>query len=395
VVHSRRKALAPAALASVLVGTLLLGCSGGGGSPAPTPSSASTPDTSATSDTSTGPVPPTIDPLAAATGLPGEPTDVVTGLDVPWGLAALPDGSALVTLRDEARVVQVGPGVLNTIGTDEPDGRVPDVAPNGEGGLLGIALSPDFATDGFVYLFQTARADNRVVRYSFTQNRLTQGTPVLTGIPKNSTHNGGRVAFGPDGMLYVGTGDAQDRPAAQDVQALGGKILRILPDGSIPADNPFPGSRTWSYGHRNPQGFGWDSTGRLIASEFGQDTWDELNVIRAGGNYGWPDVEGPGDGGGRFVAPIQTWATDEASPSGVAVTPDAVYVAGLRGQRLWRVPLNPDGPTGTPDAYLDGTLGRLRTVEVGPGGSLWILTSNTFRGEPRAGDDRLVTVPLT
>ncbi|MFD0483428.1 PQQ-dependent sugar dehydrogenase [Kineococcus sp. GCM10028916] len=385
--HSRREALAAG---SALALGLLAGCSDGSGTPAPTSTPATSDPPAPAPTSSTAPA----DALAAATGLPGQPSDIATGLDVPWGLAVLPDGTALVTLRDEARVVRIGPGVLTSLGTEELDGKVPDVVPDGEGGLLGIALSPQFASDGFVYLYQTARADNRVVRYTLAQNRLTQATPVLTGIPKNSTHNGGRIAFGPDGMLYVGAGDAQNRPAAQDVNALGGKILRILPDGSIPADNPFPGSRTWSYGHRNPQGFGWDSTGRLIASEFGQDTWDELNVVRGGGNYGWPEVEGPGDGDGRFVAPVQTWATDDASPSGVAVTPDAVYVAALKGQRLCRVPLNPDGPTGTPDAYLEGTLGRLRTVEVGPDGSLWILTSNTFRGEPRPGDDRLVTVPL-
>ncbi|ABS02810.1 PQQ-dependent sugar dehydrogenase [Kineococcus radiotolerans] len=397
--RSRRQALLPAALAAAL----LTGCAGGDDAGAP-PSSAPAPSPAASSPAPADPAPADpapapsttspVDALAAATGLPGEPTDVVTGLDVPWGLAVLPDGTALVTLRDEARVVRVGPGVLTAVGTEEPDGKVPGVVPGGEGGLLGIALSPGFATDGFVYLYQTTRGDNRVVRYSLAADRLTGATPVLTGIPKNSTHNGGRIAFGPDGMLYVGTGDAQDRAAAQDVNSLGGKILRVAPDGSVPAGNPFPGSRTWSYGHRNPQGFGWDAGGRLIAAEFGQDTWDELNVVRAGGNHGWPEVEGPGDGGGRFVAPVQTWTTDQASPSGIVVTPDAVYVAALRGQKLWRVPLNPDGSTGSPDAYLDGTLGRLRTVEVGPDGSLWVLTSNTFRGQPRAGDDRLVRVPL-
>jgi len=374
-------------LPTALVATLLAGCSN-------TPEPTAAPTTASSSASSSPATPAPTDPVAAAIGFPGEPTDITTGLDVPWGLAVLPDGTALVTLRDEARVLQVGPGVLNAIGADGEDGAVPDVYPDGEGGLLGIALSPDFATDNHVFLYQTARQDNRVVRYTLAQNRLTEPTEIVTGIPKNSTHNGGRIAFGPDGMLYIGTGDAQDRPTAQDVNSLGGKILRVLPDGSVPPDNPFSGSRTWSYGHRNPQGFGWDSAGRLIASEFGQDTWDELNVIRPGGNYGWPTVEGPGDGGGQFVAPVQTWATDDASPSGVAVTPDAVYVAALRGEKLWRVPLNPDGPTGTPDAYLDGTLGRLRTVEVGPDGTLWMLTSNTFRGEPRAGDDRLVTVPL-
>ncbi|NYD24170.1 PQQ-dependent sugar dehydrogenase [Kineococcus aurantiacus] len=383
------RALVPVAL----TGVLLVGCSNSApGASSPSPTSATSSAEPAPTGGAAAPVP---DPRAAAIGKPGTPVDIATGLDVPWGLAVLPDGTALVTLRDQARVVRLGPGVRDVLGTDGPDGEVPDVAPAGEGGLLGVAVSPAFTTDQHVFLYQTARDDNRVVRYTLVQNRLTQATPIVTGIPKNTTHNGGRLAFGPDGKLYVGTGDAQDRPSAQDVGSLGGKVLRVEADGSIPSDNPFQGSRTWSYGHRNVQGFGWDATGRMIASEFGQDTWDELNVIRPGGNYGWPEVEGPGDGGGEYVAPLQTWATADSSPSGVAVTPDAVYVAALRGQRLWRVPLNPDGPTGTPDAYLDGTLGRLRTVEVGPDGSLWVLTSNTFRGTPRQGDDRLVTVPLT
>ncbi|WP_337061560.1 PQQ-dependent sugar dehydrogenase [Kineococcus sp. G2] len=395
---THRRAARPAGVLSVLLLVAACGGADGGGrtpatAPAGTPSTpaastpaASTPAASTPGGASTPP---------AAAGVPGTPVDVTTGLDVPWGLAVLPDGTALVTLRDEARVVRTGPGVLARVAATGQDGRVDGVVPDGEGGLLGIALSPGFAQDGQVYLFLTTRDDNRVVRYSYADDRLSDPRPVLTGIPKNSTHNGGRIAFGPDGMLYVGTGDAQDRAAAQDPRSLAGKVLRVAPDGSVPPDNPFEGSPTWSYGHRNPQGFAWDSTGRLIASEFGQDTYDELNVIRPGGNYGWPVVEGPGDGGGRFVAPVQTWATAEASPSGVAVTSDAVLVAGLRGERLWRVPLTPEGPTGTPEAYLQGALGRLRSVEVGPDGSLWVLTSNTFRGEPRAGDDRLVSVPLT
>ncbi|NIZ90231.1 PQQ-dependent sugar dehydrogenase [Kineococcus rubinsiae] len=398
------RSAAPRPLVALALTLLLAGCSDPGGAggtgtvatPSVTPSL--TPSTSGPAGTPTptpGAPSASGDPAATASGTPGAPQDITTGLDVPWDLAVLPDGTALVTLRDSARVVQAGPGLLAQVPSTGRDGAVPDVVPAGEGGLLGIALSPTFGEDAQVFLYYTAREDNRVVRFTYEGGRLVDPVPVLTGIPKGTTHNGGRIRFGPDDLLYVGTGDAQNRPAAQDVNALGGKILRITRDGAVPDGNPFPGSRTWSLGHRNPQGFGWDSTGRMIAAEFGQDRFDELNVIRPGGNYGWPEVEGPGDGGGRFVAPFQTWTTDEASPSGLAVTADAVYVAALRGQKLWRVPLNPDGPTGTPDAYLDGTLGRLRAAEVGPDGSLWVLTSNTFRGEPRPGDDRLVSVPLS
>ena len=268
----------------------------------------------------------------------------MTGLAVPWGLAVLPDGTALVTLRDEARVVQVGPGVLTAIGTGEPDGRVPGVVPAGEGGLLGIALSPEFSTDGFVYLYETARDDNRVVRYSLAANRLTGATPVPTGIPKNTTHNGGRIAFGPDGMLYVGTGDAQDRAAAQDVDALGGKILRIRPTVRS-RRQPVPRVAHLVLRPPQPAGFrlGLHGPAHRLGVRSGHLGRAERHPGRR--NYGWPEVEGPGDGGGRFTAPVQTWTTDQASPSGIAVTPDAVYVAALRGQKLWRVPLNPDGPT--------------------------------------------------
>ncbi|WP_432570666.1 PQQ-dependent sugar dehydrogenase [Kineococcus sp. SYSU DK005] len=388
------RAAGPRTAAALLALALTGACSGApaGEEPAASPAPAGTPAPAAPPAPAPAPLPP--DAVAAAVGNPGDPVDLTTGLDVPWGMAVLPDGTALITLRDEARVVRTGPGTLTRVAATGEGGTVADVVPGGEGGLLGVAVSPSFAEDGQVFLYLTARDDNRVVRYTYAADRLSDPRPVLTGIPKNTTHNGGRLAFGPDGMLYVGTGDAQDRSAAQDPRSLGGKVLRITPDGAVPPDNPFAGSPTWSLGHRNPQGLGWDSAGRLIAAEFGQDRFDELNVIRPGGNYGWPEVEGPGDGGGRFVAPVQTWTTDVASPSGLTVTPDAVYLAALRGERLWRVPLNPEGPTGTPDEYLTGALGRLRTVEVGPDGSLWVLTSNTFRGEPRAGDDRLVSVPL-
>jgi glucose/arabinose dehydrogenase len=165
----------------------------------------------------------------------------------------------------------------------------------------------------------------------------------------------------------------------------------MTPDGQVPADNPLPGSLVYSYGHRNPQGIAWAADGTLYASEFGQDTWDELNVIEPGGNYGWPVVEGVGEG---FVNPVATWATDEASPSGLAVTDEGVYLAGLRGERLWRVPLTADG-VGTPQALLVGEYGRLRAVAVAPDGSLWVLTNNTDgRGTPRPGDDRILRVVL-
>ena len=347
----------------------------------PSPSSAPSPS-STFAGTSAAGVP---DPAGAS--------DVVTGLDVPWDLAFLPDGSALVTLRDEARVVHVDPdGTRTDVQADGDAGTVAGVAPDGEGGLLGITTD---ATAQHVLVYVSGAEDNRVVRYRFDRERLVldEPTPLVTGIPRSEVHNGGRIDLGPDGFLYVATGDARDVAAAPDRSSLAGKVLRVTLDGEPAPGNPDPTSPVWTSGHRNVQGLGWSPDGTMWASEFGQNTTDELNVLRAGDDYGWPEVEGTGGVDG-LVDPVATWSTDEASPSGIAVTSDAVYLAALRGQRLWRVPVGPGGEvTGEPTVALDG-LGRLRHVEVAPDGSLWVLTSNTFRGDPRAGDDRIVRVPL-
>jgi glucose/arabinose dehydrogenase len=320
---------------------------------------------------------------------------VATGLAVPWSVAVLPDGSALVTLRDAARVVRIAQdGTVTPVVATGPRGTVPGVRPSGEGGLLGVTVSPAFAEDQLVYLYLTAGAENRIVRARLDGDRLGKPTVLLAGIPASRIHNGGRLAFGPDGMLYATTGDATNGEAAQDPGSLSGKILRLTPDGKPAPGNPFAGSPVWSLGHRNVQGIGWDAAGRMYASEFGQNRLDELNLIKPGANYGWPHVEGSG-GAPRFTDPLVTWTTDEASPSGILVTGDAVYLAALRGERLWRVPLA-DGRVGTPEPLLVGDLGRLRDVVLAPdGGSLYVLTNNTARGTPRAGDDRLVRLPLS
>jgi glucose/arabinose dehydrogenase len=351
--------------------------------PTRTTSSATSPWSSASHDT---------DAPAAVASV----QDIATGLDVPWGLARLPDGSHLVSLRDEARIVHIAvDGTVSRVPATGRDGRIPGVHPDGEGGLMGLALEPDDPSTVYAYL--TAADDNRVVRMSYTGRRLGPLRLVVAGIPKSGVHNGGRIAFGPDGMLYIATGDGSDGGRAQDRRSLGGKILRVTPQGRPAPGNPFAGSPVWSLGHRNVQGLGWDSQGRMFASEFGQNTWDELNRIEPGHNYGWPDVEGAGgDSAVRrgFTNPLAAWRTDEASPSGLAVGDGAVWLAALRGQRLWRVPVHEDGSVGRPQALLHGQLGRLRSVEVEPDGSLLLLTSNTFRGQPRQGDDRLVRVSL-
>jgi glucose/arabinose dehydrogenase len=315
------------------------------------------------------------------------PQVVATGLTVPWGLGFLPDGTALVAERNSGRILRLQPGsapaVVTTIG---------GVAAGGEAGLLGLAVSPTYAQDGYVYVYFTTSSDNRIARFRLTAPQTQE--VVLSGLARANIHDGGRIAFGPDGMLYAGVGDAANTALAQNQQSLNGKILRMRPDGGVPASgNPFPNSLVYSLGHRNVQGLAWDAQGRMYASEFGQNTYDEVNLIVAGGNYGWPVVEGRGTDT-RFRNPIVVWTTAEASPSGAAVDGSTLYVAALRGQRLWSVPLDGAGGAGTPVALLQGRYGRLRTVERAPDGSLWIATSNRDgRGTPAADDDRVIRFP--
>ncbi|MGV0740988.1 PQQ-dependent sugar dehydrogenase [Mycolicibacterium sp. XJ870] len=308
------------------------------------------------------------------------PSDIATNLDVPWGIAFLPDGSALIAERDSAAIKQLtAPGVVNQVGS------VAGVAARGEGGLLGLATA---GTTVFAY-FTTAQ-DNRVVQMRFDDGTLSAQSPILTGIPAGSRHDGGRIAFGPDGKLYVATGEVGDPGLAQDRSSLGGKILRINPDGSIPADNPDPASPVWSFGHRNIQGLAWDSAGRLWATEYGANRVDELNLIRPGANYGWPMAEGRADTEG-LVDPMIEWGTGEASPSGLAYFGGSLWVAALRGQRLIQVPVSGDGSLGPETLQFVGQYGRLRTVVAAPDGTLWFTTSNRDgRGSARDGDDRIL-----
>jgi glucose/arabinose dehydrogenase len=308
---------------------------------------------------------------------------VATGLASPWGLTFLPDGSALVSERNTGQLKRIANGAVTTVGT------VPGVVAGGEGGLHGLAVAPTFATDRFVYAYFTAASDNRVVRIPFNTG-LGQPEVIVSGIPKAQIHNGGRLAFGPDGMLYVATGDAGQSANSQNPSSLGGKILRVTPTGAAAPGNPTEGNRMWSMGHRNVQGLAFDDAGRLWASEFGQNTWDELNLIQAGRNYGWPTVEGT-NSNPNFVNPVVQWPTSEASPSGIAFSRDTVWLASLRGQRLWAVPVRDGALDGTPVNFFNGAHGRLRMVTNAPDGSLWLMTNNTDgRGTPRPGDDRLL-----
>ena len=311
---------------------------------------------------------------------------IATGLSVPWGIAFLPGGDALVAERTTGRVLRIA----RRGGRPRLAMRVPGVDTGaGEGGLLGLAVSPHYSRDRLVYAYFTSRSDNRIVRFKLGGT----ARPIVTGIARGSIHDGGRIAFGPDGKLYAGVGETGDSGLAQDRGSMNGKILRMDPDGGVPADNPFAGSRVWSWGHRNVQGLAWDRAGRLWATEFGQNTFDEVNLIRRGNNYGWPVVEGKGDThGGTYTNPLVTWATSDASPSGAAIIGSTLYVAALRGECVWRVPLHGAG-SGTADADLAGRYGRIRTVVAAPDETLWVATSNRDgRGSPRPGDDRIVAV---
>ena len=302
------------------------------------------------------------------------------GLSIPWGLDFLPNRAALVSERSSGDILRIP----KDGGRAKRVMRVPGVDRNaGEGGLLGIALSPDYRRDGLVFAYLTTKRDNRIVRFKLGE----RPKPILTGIERSTIHNGGRIAFGPDGLLYAGVGDAADTSNSQDSGSPNGKILRINRKGGVPKSNPFPGSPVYSLGHRNVQGLAWDRKDRLWATEFGQDRRDEVNLIKPGKNYGWPIVEGKGDTqGGKFTNPQVTWSPAQSSPSGAAILGSTLYVAALQGERLWQIPLK-GKRAGKPKATLKGRFGRLRTVEVAPDRSLWITTSNDDRG---GGPDKVV-----
>jgi glucose/arabinose dehydrogenase len=324
----------------------------------------------------------------SATPRPGRPHVVgvvASGLQAPWGITFLPDGSALVGERDTTRVLAIEDGDVR------PVGRVEGVQPQGEAGLLGLAASPSYDEDQLVYAYLSTASDNRVVRMSYDGRRLGPPEAVLTGIPNGFIHDGGRLLFAPDGNLFVSTGETGSAELAQDRDSLAGKILRITPDGKAAPGNPRDGSRVWTMGHRNVQGLAFDGSGRLWATEFGANTWDELNRIDKGRNYGWPLVEGRGDLS-EYRNPFVQWRTSEASPSGLAFLDGSLWAGALRGGRLWQVPVRGDG-TGRPRDFFVGDYGRMRTVVAAPDGNLWVTTSNRDgRGEPAPKDDRILVV---
>ena len=344
----------------------------------------------------------------------------VRGLEVPWSLAFLPDGRAMVSERPgrirlirDGRLVETPYAILDSEEVKPGLGGVlTQIFAGGEGGLMGLAIHPRFPDPPFVYVMHTYRKGdtiaNRVIRLVDEGTHARFDRVIIDGIPGASFHNGGRIAFGPDGMLYATTGEIFEADHAQDLKSLGGKVLRVAPDGGIPADNPFPGSPVWSYGHRNPQGLAWHpETGDLFISEhgpsgeFGLRAHDEINVVRKGGNYGWPLVVGaPGRKG--FVDPLVAWKDIAVPPAGVAFWRGDLYVAVLGAGSLIRIGVE-RGVYHTSAAwrvtaierwFAEGprtsVLGRLRAVSVGPDGLLYFATSNRDgRGTPRPGDDTI------
>jgi glucose/arabinose dehydrogenase len=334
--------------------------------------------------------------LAGAAGTNGvKVTTVASGLRIPWEIAFLPDGRALVTER---------PGAVRLLGVDGKLERRPvaqiEVSPQGEGGLLGLALDPSFDRNRYVYLYFTTPDEMRLERWRLTAGHLRRQASLVSGIKSGQVHDSGRIAFGPDRRLYVATGDAGQPELAQDPASLNGKFLALSPHQYRGAGGR---PQIISSGHRNPQGFDWQmGTNRLFATEHGPsgfdgpEGYDEINEIVKGRNYGWPTVIGTGNPG--FTDPIQLYQAPIA-PSGATFVTRAgsswrgsFIFACLRGQELRRLVLNGDRVV-TDEALLTGRYGRLRTVVEGPGGALYVLTSNTDgRGIARPGDDRILRI---
>jgi glucose/arabinose dehydrogenase len=312
----------------------------------------------------------------------GTPVEIVNGLVIPW--SAVPVG-------DEVLVSQRGTGEIMAVRSGEAVrsvGTIPDLVAHGDGGMLGLATLTEDGTT-WLYAFHSTPSGNRIVRMAYRDGSLGAMQMVLDGVPGGRGHNGGRIAFGPDGMLYATVGETRNPSLSQDLSSLAGKILRMTPTGGVPADNPMAGSLIYSLGLRNSQGLAWDDEGQLWATDFGDDGWDELNRIEPGGNYGWPAVEGKG-GNPAYIDPVIQWGTKEMGPSGLAYVGGTFFVAGLTGQRLWTVTIEAAGEAKA-TAHYAGEFGRVRHVFEASDGTLWFLTN----GRHGAGGGEIMSVSLS
>lgn len=321
---------------------------------------------------------------------PDEVEVVAQNLSIPWSIAFLPNGDMLVTER---------PGALRVFGNNPKEISIPHVVPRGEGGLMGITLHPQFSENRYIYLYltteQSGKTINRVARYAFDGNSIADGYIVIDSIPGGTVHNSGTLAFGPDGFLYVATGDAGDSQNSQNLSSLAGKILRVHDDGKIPADNPF-GTAVYSYGHRNAQGLVWDEQGGLWSSEHGrsgvQSGLDEINYIEKGANYGWPEIQGDETRQGMKTPVIHSGTRTTWAPSGIAYHNGRLYFAGLRGEALYDVMIQGPAKLSAPKVHFKGRFGRLRAVTIGLDGALYLSTSNKGSSTAKAGDDKILRV---
>lgn len=328
-----------------------------------------------------------------------EPIKVIAGdLEIPWDIAFLPDGDLLVTERT-GHLLKINPKTGEKISIP-----VPGVKPSSEGGLLGVTLHPQFSQNKFIYLYygvsgQGGETNNQVVRYVFENNSLGSAKTIVANIPGAIYHDGGRIQFGPDGLLYITTGDATRSNIAQDLTSLGGKILRLKDDGTIPPGNPF-GTAVYSYGHRNPQGLAWDAMGKLWATEHGRSGvlsgLDEINLIEPGKNYGWPEIQGDETRADMVTPTMHSGTRSTWAPASLAHRDGKLYFGGLLGEGLYEVTISENGSAvSNLKKYFDGEYGRIRTVRFGPDGFLYMTTSNRDgRGKVQTGDDKIIRVDI-
>jgi glucose/arabinose dehydrogenase len=306
---------------------------------------------------------------------------IADNLAVPWEVVFLPDNSILITER-AGNLVHL-PSKNKIV--------IENINQTGEGGLLGMALHPNFSQNNFLYLYMTTDVDNRVIRYTYKDKELEEDRVIIKNIPKARFHNGGRIKFGPDGYLYITTGDAQKTQLSQDLSSLAGKILRVDEDGGLVEDNPF-GSYIYSYGHRNPQGLAWDSEGNLWSTEHGPTAQDELNLIKKGANYGWPVISGEKEREEMENPVLQSGYDYTWAPSGMLYWDSNIFFTGLRGQAIYQAKIQKEKVIDFL-VHFKEDFGRIRSINIGPDEMFYIITNNTDgRGYANKEDDKLIKI---